>query len=701
MIHVIRGSSQKPISSEKLISYLQAKAEIEGLLYLGYPIIGTIEGAYHLDAILISKNHGLIIFDIIEGVQIPDRQDMQEDICNKITSKLYAYKELVAKRKLKVDIDVVTYAPAYRGEKDSFHFNLARTEEELDTFLNERLWDDAEYYPALVSAIQAVTKIKTTSKRANVQKPDSRGAKLKQLEESIANLDRHQSAAVIETVDGPQRIRGLAGSGKTIVLALKVAYLHAQHPDWVIGVTFNTRALKNQFVDLITRFTFEHIGDKPNWDKIKIFHAWGSPSNPGIYYDVCKQHNIPYMDFASAKSMVSYSGKEFDFVCLNALEQINIYKEIYDTILVDEAQDFSESFLKLCYNILSEPKRLIWAYDELQKLNESSMRSPEEIFGSIDNKPRVQLRNEPTKPRQDIILEKCYRNSRPILVTAHALGFGIYREKGLVQMFDRPSLWNEIGYSLEEGNLTGGSEVVLSRTHESSPIFLERHSPLEDLIECKSFEDRPQQDLWIANEIKRNLEEDELEYRDIIVVHCNPIKTKAETGFLRELLFKMGINSHLAGVDTSPEGFFERDSITITSIYRAKGNEAAMVYVMDAQHCYAGFELIKKRNILFTALTRSKAWVRLCGYGESMVELLNEFQRVRENEFKLNFLYPIEEEMKRLNIIHRDRTRDEQKVIDTTEKTLGDFVKALQEGKMHKEDISPEVLEMLRKELLK
>ena len=30
-----------------------------------------------------------------------------------------------------------------------------------------------------------------------------------------------QSKAVIETVDGVQRIRGLAGSGKTIVLALK------------------------------------------------------------------------------------------------------------------------------------------------------------------------------------------------------------------------------------------------------------------------------------------------------------------------------------------------------------------------------------------------------------------------------------------------------------------------------------------------
>ncbi len=90
-----------------------------------------------------------------------------------------------------------------------------------------------------------MTSIRKRKQRSYVQQENSRGAKLHKLEESIANLDRNQSAAVIETVEGVQRIRGLAGdSGKTIVLALKVAYLHAKHPDWNIAVTFNTRSLK-------------------------------------------------------------------------------------------------------------------------------------------------------------------------------------------------------------------------------------------------------------------------------------------------------------------------------------------------------------------------------------------------------------------------------------------------------------------------
>ena len=90
----------------------------------------------------------------------------------------------------------------------------------------------------------------------NVVKSDSKGAKLKLLEDTVANLDHKQSAAVIETVNGPQRIRGLAGSGKTIILALKVAYLHVKNPTWKIAVTFNTRSLKKQFEDLISRFTY-------------------------------------------------------------------------------------------------------------------------------------------------------------------------------------------------------------------------------------------------------------------------------------------------------------------------------------------------------------------------------------------------------------------------------------------------------------
>lgn len=699
MIDIVRGSDQKPGASIGLIKYFRKRNDIEGVLYFGYPIIGTVEGALHIDALLVSRQNGVIAFDIEEGNSIGEkRSEIQDDMHAKISSKLFQYKSLVKKRRLNVKLEVLTYAPRCKIDRDNDDFELATNESELDSFVNNQKWEyeDSSIYHHLQSAIQAVTSIKTTPKRSKVKKEDSRGAELKKLENTIANLDKHQSQAVIETTEGPQRIRGLAGSGKTIVLALKVAYLHTKHPEWLIAITFNTRSLKNQFKELITRFTYEHKNESPDWDKIRIIHAWGSPQVTGIYYEICKNHNIEYFDYNMAKRSAGRS-REFDFVCEKAIHEIESYKETYDAILIDEAQDFSEPFLNLCYNILKKPKRLIWAYDELQNLNKNTMRSPEEVFGIGNNgKPNVQLENAPDQPKQDIILYKCYRNPRPLLATAHALGFGVYRKKGLVQMFDNPTLWIDVGYKIEEGELVENNKVILARTKESSPEFLEAHSPLDDIIMCKAFKDNDEQIKWIADQIEKNLKEDELEYRDIVVIHSNPLTTKKAVGPLKALLYEKGINSHTVGIDTSADGFFEENSITFTGIFRAKGNEAAMVYIVDAQECYVDLELIKKRNILFTAITRSKAWVRICGFGEPMRFLKEEVEKARANDFKLEFNYPTKEGMAKLNIIHRDRTRDEKHKINQNNKNLGELIKDIKQGKLHLEELSPQNVKDLK-----
>ena len=60
------------------------------------------------------------------------------------------------------------------------------------------------------------------------------------------------------------------------------------------------------------------------------------------------------------------------------------------------------------YNILCEPKRLVYAYDELQNLNLQSLPSPEELFGTNnEGTPNVRFNYEPDgTSKQDIILEK-------------------------------------------------------------------------------------------------------------------------------------------------------------------------------------------------------------------------------------------------------------------------------------------------------
>ncbi|HAW58097.1 MAG TPA: helicase, partial [Bacteroidales bacterium] len=274
-LEIIKGSTQKPVSSERLINALK-DINIKGTMYVGYPIFSTPEGRYPIDAILIFPSKGVIVIDLIEGTTIPSNyKEIQDDIYNKLESKLRNYKELMNGRNLNVPIEVITLEPAV-SDISKYKSNLLCNESNISEIINNINDNDFHNYNKLLSVIQSISTIRKGLKKRILSKPNSRGARLQKLEDSIANLDNQQGKAVIETIDDVQRIRGLAGSGKTIVLALKAAYLHSQHPDWKIAVTFNTRALKDQFKRLINTFTIEQTGEEPDWDNLKIIHAWGS-----------------------------------------------------------------------------------------------------------------------------------------------------------------------------------------------------------------------------------------------------------------------------------------------------------------------------------------------------------------------------------------------------------------------------------------
>lgn len=708
MIEIIKGATKTPVSSQRLAKLLEPEQNLKGQLYIGYPIFSTPEGRYPIDAILISPVNGVILFHIIEGTTLPDDyKEIQDDIYNKLEAKLRNHKALMQGRKLNVPINVITYAPAVRKVANRDKYYLVCTDDTLINTINDKN-ENFDTYNQLLSVIQSISTIRKGIKKRTIAKVESRGAKLQNLEESIANLDNQQSKAVIETVDTVQRIRGLAGSGKTIVLALKAAYLHSQNPEWNIAVTFQTRSLKGQFRKLINTFTIEQTGEEPNWERLKIINAWGAPGGgerEGIYYNFCTTNEVEYLDYGGAKSKFE-KGNEFGGACQQSLDSIKHNIEpMFDAILVDEAQDFPSSFLRICYRLLGDKKRLVYAYDELQNLSSESLPSPEKIFGKDKHgNPLVKLENK----SQDIILEKCYRNSKPLLTTAHALGFGIYRKinpktgTGLIQMFEHSQLWKDVGYSIVDGQLKDGKDVTLERTDKSSPKFLEENFKIEDLIQFHTFTSVEEQEAWLVKEIRKNLSEDELRVDDIIVINPDPLKTKKTVGSIRANLFKKKINSHLAGVDTTPDIFFlpENNSVAFTGIYRAKGNEAGMVYIINSQDCYDSFgSLATVRNQLFTAITRSKAWVRVLGVGENMKLLQQEFESVRNNEFQLRFNYPTEELRKKLNIVNRDMTEEEKRKIRKVDNSLGELVQSLNNGSVLLEDLDSNQIKMFKKML--
>lgn len=709
-ISITRGVNEKPVATDLLGQRLEAMTGIKGVAFTGYPLIATPDGKYSIDATLISPDKGIVLFDLIEGRNVGNYAERQDDLANKIEARLKLHRELVKGRNLLVPLSVISFAPAIENTLNlSIEGYPLVNEHELAAVLNDLNWPEGndELYRMTVSAIESLSSIRKSRSKREIIRSDSRGAKLKLLEDSIATLDHRQNKAVIETIEGVQRIRGLAGSGKTIVLALKAAYLHTQYPNWRIAVTFHTRSLKGQFRRLINNFCIEQSGEEPDWTKIRIINAWGAPggdSRDGIYYEYCRATGTQFLDFNNAALRFGGGDKAFDGVCQKALGNASVATNLYDVILVDEAQDFAPSFLKLCYSMLKQPKRLVYAYDELQNLSGTSLPPPEDIFGSDEHgQPLVTFGSD---RKRDVILQKCYRNSRPVLVAAHGLGFGIYRnapqgaETGLVQMFDYPALWEEIGYQVQRGQLSKGQHVVLERPTENSPRFLEEHSDINDLVQFIKFENEEEQNAWLVQQVKKNLDEDELRHDDIVIIHPDPQSARRCTGPIRKRLFDVGIQTHLAGVDTDADVFFQTGtpSVTFTGIYRAKGNEAGMVYVINAQECNSsGPNLASLRNRLFTAITRSKAWVRIVGYGPGMQGLLDEFSILKQQGFVLDFEYPDEVLLGKLRIVHRDLSPQERQRLERRKVQLVEVLNDLEKGEIHPEDLDESIREKIMK----
>lgn len=706
---ITRGANKKPVTTGVLEQCLEGFQGAQGEVFTGYPLIATPDGKYSIDATLVSPTKGIVIFDLIEGAEIGNYTERQDDLANKIEARLMLHRDLVRRRRLVVPVSVISFAPAVTNVDDLAVDGYPLVGEAgLTTALNAIEWSEGndDLFRLTLSAIESLSSIRKSQSKREVSREDSRGAKLKRLEDSIATLDHRQNKAVIETVEGVQRIRGLAGSGKTIVLALKAAYLHTQHPDWSIAVTFHTRSLKGQFRRLINYFCIEQSGEEPDWTKIRIINAWGAPggaARDGIYYQYCRATGTEFLDFKSACLKFGGNDQAFDGACQAALANASDGAQIYDVILADEAQDFAPSFLRLCHAMLREPKRLVYAYDELQNLSGTSLPPPEEIFGNDDRGyPLVSFGND---RRRDVILQKCYRNSRPVLVAAHGLGFGIYRnaprgaETGLVQMFDYPPLWEEIGYRVRDGKLEKGQHVVLERAGDTSPEFLSAHSPTDDLVQFIKFDSEVEQNDWLVQQIRHNLEFDELRHDDIIVIHPDPLTARMNVGPIRKRLFEAGIQTHLAGVDTEADIFFRTDtpSVTFTGIYRAKGNEAGMVYVINAQDCNgSGAGLANLRNRLFTAITRSKAWVRIIGHGPKMQGLIDEFESLKVRGYVLDFEYPDDDLLGKLRIVHRDISPQEKQRLERNRSQLAALVRELEGGNLHREDLDVDTRNKLR-----
>lgn len=507
-------------------------------------------------------------------------------------------------------------------------------------------------------------------------KPKSKRDLLDFLDRRLKILTDQQLKIGLQVPDAPQQIRGIAGSGKTVVCALRAAKIHWEHPDWVVAVAFRTHGLRQTHEELIAAFYRNFSdGDDPDWDKLHVRHGWGGRrTGPGMYYEIARESNespLSYDDARMKFGRFTKTPKLLDQCCRDLINTGNI-EELYDAIIIDEAQDLTPHFFRMCHLALAEPKRVYWAYDEAQNLASLEALSARDLFGVDENgNPWVSVsRKLPGGVNGTHIMRKSFRTPRSILMTAHAFGMGLYREGSVIQTLTTQDGWDRLGYEVVEGDFkpsSVGEQVVIKRPIKNSPHpFWEFQEPSEllRLYWGKGWKDEIN---WVIDDIQQNLEEENVLPHEIMITHLWPFKKRQEP--LDQL--KAGLEERLGGLredrdpivhhvteSVSQQGrkanFKEEGKITISEVHHARGNEAGIVYVMGLDSVAeevsksvseSGWrrQHVRSRNKAFVALTRTQGWCRLTGTDPTN-KIAGELNRVindtRNTDPKLQFNVP-------------------------------------------------------------
>ena len=170
----------------------------------------------------------------------------------------------------------------------------------------------------------------------------------------IKTLDAKQEQYAKSIGQGHQLIRGVSGSGKTVILIARAAYLRKIHPDWRILIVTYNRSL--------TRWIKESLEEKIPFSDIDVFG----------FHQLCRKLLVEvdlWNEISDLKDKQVFWDDILPNKALKEIENKNIRTPRYEAILIDEEQDFSKSWLGLLLHLLDErTDELFIVMDQAQKI---------------------------------------------------------------------------------------------------------------------------------------------------------------------------------------------------------------------------------------------------------------------------------------------------------------------------------------------
>lgn len=518
-------------------------------------------------------------------------------------------------------------------------------------------------------------------------------------------LDSTQRQVALQIPNGPQRIRGLAGTGKTIILCMKAALAHKFYPNMNILFVFNTQSMYNQVEDLISKYYFNETGKMPDFSKLNILHAWGGSNKAGLYYNTAKSIGVQPLNYMNVRRSPDPLDAIYSDLIKNHKKNL---QPIYDMVLIDEAQDFPASFFETIFYLTKESegtsqRRIIWAYDEFQSLTDIKIKEPKDLFG-------LNAKEEPNMPnnildgvykgniKKDFVLPNSYRNPRITLMVAHGLALGLYTENKVPMMYKID--WEARGYNLlspDKQVFNEGDKIVLERPESNSKNNLEKllqeRKNENKLIQFIQNNDVKSQLDEVIKKIEKIIKEQHVEPEEILVVDIDTKNSKTHFQYIRQQLDYKDVKCITPGFIESNDSFKEKGFVTLTTPFRAKGNETNIVFIINSNKILND-NTFRLRNSMFVSITRSRGWCYICSNGDNNKLLKAEIDFILGDYPRFNFVFPsIESIERRYSILTSNK--DLEKIDHQIDEILkNDDLSALLIEKLLND---PTILEKLRK----
>lgn len=424
---------------------------------------------------------------------------------------------------------------------------------------------------------------------------------LENIKKKIVLFDGQQTKFIHHpTNEFMTKIQGLSGTGKTELLLHKLIEFYTEDQESKILFTCHNKILAKKLQDRIPKFfNFMKVEEQIEWNRrLWCMHAWGSRNAPhtGTLSYICNFYNIPFQTFSQVDS--------FDIACKNAINEIsknqdNINKDKpFDYIIIDESQDFPNSFFELCKLVAG--KKIYIAGD---------------IFQSIFDDPKKD------EIDADFLLNRCYRTDPRTLMFSHGLGMNLFENGKQLRWLDKKQ-WHECGYIVQDME----NEYILTR----EPV--RRFEDIEDEnLGVKIETVTPDNDVDSIIRIIENLKSKyETISPDDIAIIIVPEKHIANN--LYDLVKKIESKIHERFNGWGCNIAYEtkeiiKDQVFITNTNNIKGLEYPFVIVI----CNNISNSYLIRNSLYMSLTRSFLESYLVSYD-------NDLEKINKLQSSLNYI---------------------------------------------------------------